>query len=113
MFSVLSRSNTTKGEAYPDGKASSKYRRRNIRAKGDQTSWPPNLHSRCHQLLGEPLPTMLSTHKDIEVLLLQFLSDFNGYLIGRCRTKDGSKAGGSAINKFNSPLSENNIISSA
>jgi len=40
------------------------------------------------------------------------MGNFSRYLIGRGSTKDGSKAGGSAINKFNPPLSKDYIIGS-
>ncbi|MBA7585801.1 hypothetical protein ES708_27790 [subsurface metagenome] len=55
---------------------------------------------------------MFSTHKDIEVFLLEFLSNFYSCLIVRCSTKDSSKTGGSAINKFNPSFPEDDIIGS-
>ncbi|MBA7696578.1 hypothetical protein ES703_105228 [subsurface metagenome] len=55
---------------------------------------------------------MLSRHKYVKVLLLQFLSDFLGNLRGGRSAEDGSKARGSAINKFNTSLPEDDIIGS-
>ena len=112
MFPVFPGSDTAEGKACSDGKASSKYRSTGIRTEGDKTSWPSNLYSCLHKLLGEPLPVILTRHKDIEGLLLELLSNFLGNIRAGSSTKNGSKTRSSTINKLNASLPEDDIIGS-
>ena len=113
VLSEVARLYAAEGHGHAAGKADGEDRLVDVRAEGDEPRRPADLDARLDELLGKPLPAVLSAHEDVEVLFLQLEGDLRRRLrIGR-RADDGRKAGRGAVHELDAPLSEDQVVRGA
>src|SRR4030067_3716109 len=79
-------------------------------AKREETGGPSDLNACLYQLFEKTLPSMLSTHEDIEVFLLELRGDLLGdFRTGR-RASNGCESRGRPVHELDSPFPKDDVI---
>jgi len=95
------------------GKAQGKYSRRNIRSERIDPGIPADLHAGLDQLIGDGGVILVGCQKNIKAAPLVVFDDILGYFSIWCRTDDGRKARGRAVDEFNASFTEHSVVRSA
>jgi hypothetical protein len=107
---VVAGLDAAEGHGDPAGEADGENRGGVGLTEGHESGVPSHLHVVSTRRSGIRDTVGLVVHEDIKVLLLQFQSDPAGNLLGGRSAHDGGKARGGAVDEFDAPLPENDVV---